>query len=267
MSHRKSVSKKKGRVVSVRSGRSKVLVIGLGEVGGPLRKILERRYPVVGVDIQPVAATWKTSIMHVCYPFHDGFVETTAEYIRKYSPEITVINSTVPPGTTRAIARRTGGVVINSPVRGKHARMVKDMARYPKWVGGLDSGAVRRVRAHFAGAGMKTRAASSPEASELAKLLETTYFGVCITWAQEVERFGRKVGVPYEEIDRFFAEIPYFQQRYTPGFIGGHCVIPNTRLLKRDFSSPFLDAILDSNERKQRELAEEEPAQLATVAR
>ncbi len=242
------------------------MVIGLGEVGGPLLQILEQRHPVVGVDIEPVAPAWKTSIMHICYPFHDGFVQTTADYIRKYAPEITVINSTVPPGTTREIGRITGARVVNSPVRGKHVRMVKDMRRYPKWVGGIDAAAVRRVRAHFAAAGLKTRAATSPEASELAKLLETTYFGLCIAWAQVIERFGRQFGVPYEEIDSFFAEIPYYQQRYTPGFIGGHCVIPNTRLLKRKFASLFLDAILESNERKQRELAEDE-APLATAAR
>lgn len=220
----------------------------------PLCEILSRRYDVVRVDIKPVAPVWRTSIMHVCYPWHEGFVTTTVAYIHKYAPALTVIDSTVMPGTTREIARLSGAAVVNSPVRGKHSRMAADILRYPKWLGGLDAASVRRARAHFAAVGMKTKVGSSPEATEIAKLLETTYFGVCIAWAQEVERFGRRFAVPYHEIDRFFAEITYFRQRYTPGFIGGHCVIPNTILLKRLFVSPFLEAILDSNRRKAQEL-------------
>ena len=36
---------------------------------------------------------------------------------------------------------------------------------------------------------MKTKLLSSPEATEIAKLTETTYFGLLIAWAQEVERY------------------------------------------------------------------------------
>lgn len=249
-------AKKRSRRPGKRAAKDKsvTLVVGLGEVGSALAELLSPHYRVVSVDLESVPCTWPVGVMHICYPYHDEFVRTTVDYINKYKPALTVINSTVLPGTTRSVALASGVPVVNSPVRGKHFRMVKDMVRYPKWFGGLEPAAVRRARSHFSAVGMQIRVASSPEAVELAKLLETTYFGLCIAWAQEVERFGRQVDVPYKEIDRFFAEIPYFQCRYFPGFIGGHCVIPNVHFLKRIFHSPFLDAILDSNERKRVEL-------------
>ncbi len=36
---------------------------------------------------------------------------------------------------------------------------------------------------------MKAKLLESPEASEIAKLTETTYFGLMIAWAQEIERY------------------------------------------------------------------------------
>jgi len=36
--------------------------------------------------------------------------------------------------------------------------------------------------------------------------------------------------------------------RYTPGVIGGHCVMPNIHILKRTFESDLLDAFVSSNE-------------------
>ena len=57
---------------------------------------------------------------------------------------------------------------------------------------------------------MKTKLLSSPEATEIAKLSETTYFGVLIAWAQEVERYCRKLGINYDEVVSFYDEIEFF---------------------------------------------------------
>ena len=47
----------------------------------------------------------EVDIMHVCFPFQiKDFVGETARYIELYHPALTVINSTVAVGTTRAIA-------------------------------------------------------------------------------------------------------------------------------------------------------------------
>ena len=89
------------------------------------------------------------------------------------------------------------------------------------------------------------------KATELAKLSETTYFGLLVAWAQEVERYCDRVGQSYEEVVSFYDEIPFFPTvKYFPGIIGGHCVMPNIEILRKSDDSAILKAIEDSNERK-----------------
>ncbi|MCJ7631756.1 hypothetical protein MUP77_05080 [Candidatus Bathyarchaeota archaeon] len=42
-----------------------------------------------------------------------------------------------------------------------------------------------------------------------------------------------------------------------PGFIGGHCLIPNTELLLNVYDSEFLRLILESNEKRKREIKDQ----------
>ena len=91
----------------------------------------------------------------------------------------------------------------------------------------------------------------SPEATELAKLTETTYFGLMIAWAQEVERYCDQLGQQYDEVVAFYEEVKFFPPvKYFPGFIGGHCVMPNIEILRRGIQSELLEAIRSSNRKK-----------------
>jgi UDP-N-acetyl-D-mannosaminuronate dehydrogenase len=102
---------------------------------------------------------------------------------------------------------------------------------------------------------MKTKLLSSPEATEIAKLTETTYFGLLIAWAQEVERYCKELGANYDEVVSFYDEIKFFPPvKYFPGVIGGHCVMPNIAILLQKFPSGLLKAIEQSNELKQENL-------------
>ena len=235
------------------SDKKTVLVVGLGEVGRPLLAILAQNYDAVGVDIAPPAEPVEhVDVLHICYPFEiPDFVGETACYIDRFKPALTIINSTVGVGTTRKVAERTGAKVVHSPVRGKHARMQEEMHHYTKFVGALDHAAGKRAAAHFESAGFKTKILSSPEASELGKLAETTYFGVMIAWAQDVERFCDQVGTDYNEVISLFDEIKFFPPvKYFPGIIGGHCVMPNIEILSSLDHSPVLKAIQASNQKK-----------------
>jgi hypothetical protein len=70
-----------------------------------------------------------------------------------------------------------------------------------------------------------------------------------------MNRYAERVGGDYTEAIDFFDEVDFLpRQRYFPGFIGGHCVIPNIKLLLQIAPSPALEAILDSNERRAYEL-------------
>jgi UDP-N-acetyl-D-mannosaminuronate dehydrogenase len=231
-----------------------VMVIGLGEVGKPLMLVLQDHLEnVLGIDIAPVDYEGGCDVMHICFPFQiDDFVGECARYIERYKPKLTVINSTVSPGTTRAVFEKTGVAIAYSPVRGKHIRMKDELVHYSKFVGGIDAEAGQKAAQHFQSVGMKTRILSSPEAVELAKLTETTYFGVLIAWAQEVERYCDHLSLNYDEIISFYDEIGYLPPvKFFPGVIGGHCVMPNIGILKTVFSTPVLDAIDESNTLKQ----------------
>jgi len=235
------------------SAKKIALVIGLGEVGKPLLAILSRYYHAIGIDITPPAEPIeRADVMHICYPFEVcDFVGETVRYITHYKPALTIINSTVGVGTTREVAKRTSADVVHSPVRGKHAHMQEEMHYYTKFIGALDATAAHKAASHFESSGFKTRVLSSPEATELGKLTETTYFGVLIAWAQEVERYCDRTGTDYNEVISLYDEVEFFPRvKYFPGIIGRHCVMPNIKILREVDRSPLLNAIQVSNEKK-----------------
>lgn len=231
------------------------LVVGLGEVGRPLLEVLKRAHRVEGVDLPAPDINGSAEFLHVCYPVEiDDFVGVTVRYVERYRPQVVVIHSTVPVGTTRAVARRVSVPVVHSPVRGKHARMVEELTQYVKFIGAEQPAVAGRVKANFEAAGMKTKVLPSPEASELAKLTETTYFGLLIAFAQDVNRMAQAAGVSYDDVTSFYEEIGYLPRvRFFPGVIGGHCVMPNIHLLKRTYQSRLLDGIEWSNELSKRQ--------------
>jgi UDP-N-acetyl-D-mannosaminuronate dehydrogenase len=237
-----------------------VVIVGLGEVGKPLLDIMKSKYQTFGVDINQPASISQCDVMHICFPFEgDKFVGQVVEYIHQYGPALTIINSTVAPGTTRSVATESGTPVVHSPVRGKHARMQEEQLHYTKFVGALDLPSGQRAVEHFEKVGMKTRLLTPPEATEIAKLTETTYFGLLIAWAQEVERYCTKLGVNYDDVVSFYDEIKFFPAvKYFPGVIGGHCVMPNIAILRQQFPSDLLGAIVESNTVKRKTLSSNE---------
>jgi UDP-N-acetyl-D-mannosaminuronate dehydrogenase len=244
------------------SKKKSTLIIGLGEIGRPLLQVLRRDEPdAIGIDVEPAFIDVPLGVMHICFPFEDQaqFQKSVVAYARQYTPEVICINSTVVPGATRAIEQDCGIPCVYSPIRGKHAKMVDDLYTYVKFVAGTDTRATEQVGEQFRAAGLQSEMISTPEALELAKLLETTYFGLLIAWAQEMNRFAESVGADYLEIGRFFREVAYLPGvLFQPGHIGGHCVMPNIGLLQQRFKSDFLAAVKVSNEARKLELEEQE---------
>jgi UDP-N-acetyl-D-mannosaminuronate dehydrogenase len=235
------------------SAKQRVVVAGLGEIGKPILELVSSRHTAIGIDVDGLNEPFDApDVLHVCYPFQIAdFVAETARYLDLFKPQLTIIHSTVAIGTTRAVADRTGMRVVNSPVRGKHARMLADLRHYTKFIGGFDEESSRLAVDHLQSLGIKTRVLPSAEATEVAKLTETTYFGVLIAWAQEVERYCDALDVRYEDVIAFYKEIGYLPPvEFSPGVIGGHCVMPNIEILGRLFDSEILDAIKGSNRRK-----------------
>jgi UDP-N-acetyl-D-mannosaminuronate dehydrogenase len=129
--------------------------------------------------------------------------------------------------------------------------MVQELLEYVKFVGAIEPVAGATAAGHFESLGMRTKILSCPEATELAKLGETTYFGLMIAWAQELERYCDQSQADYEELISFYDEIKFFPPvKYFPGIIGGHCVMPNIEILSKFDKSVILEAIKSSNQMK-----------------
>jgi len=119
--------------------------------------------------------------------------------------------TTLPVGTTRnrwaPMLEQGSGLTVGrdftlvfSPERVLTGRVFADLRRYPKLVGGVD------------------------EASELAKLAETTYRDVNIGLANQFARFADTVGVDVMKVIEACNTQPY-SHIHTPGIaVGGHCI-------------------------------------------
>jgi hypothetical protein len=69
-----------------------------------------------------------------------------------------------------------------------------------------------------------------------------------------MNRFAAAVNADYWETSAFFEEIGFLPPvSFEPGYIGGHCVMPNLELLERVRQSPWIDTIRNSNEQRARE--------------
>jgi len=240
----------------------KTVVVGVGEVGTPLLELIrEAGLDAQSVDIDPVEITDTVDTMHICVPFKDKdpFVETAVNYIKKYNPALTIIESTVVPGTTREIAEKSGKPVVHSPVRGLHKNMKEDLKFYTKYIGTDNAGFGEKAAQHYQKLGMKTRILDKPEKSEFIKLLSTSYYGLLIGWAQEVNRVCKENELDYNEIMSFAEEIEkrgHPRPVMKPEPIGGHCVIQNIQILKKVVDSDYIDAVLKSNEWIKRDIGE-----------
>jgi len=86
--------------------------------------------------------------------------------------------------------------------------------------------------------GVKTKKMSNPLTLELAKIVvDTSYYGWLINYSQLSNIIAIKHRVNYDEMWSFSDEIHENlgnRPKLYPGFIGGHCVIPNLELIKEE---------------------------------
>jgi UDP-N-acetyl-D-mannosaminuronate dehydrogenase len=254
--------------------RETVLVVGLGEIGRTLFELLKEKdsFAVYGLDLDETkmrAAGQDRSklpnevdTMHVCLPCknQDNFVDTVDSYAKKFKPKLLIINSTVPPGTTRKVQQGCECLVAHSPARGVHKspkHMKWEMKRWTKYVGGADEKAAEAARKHFEKMGLKVKTLKSCAETELAKLFETTYRAWMIACFQEMHRIARNFEADFDDVVDFLEDthrIRLDRPIMFPGHIGGHCLIPNTELLLQSYDSEFLRLILKSNQKRKEEL-------------
>ena len=234
------------------------LILGIGEVGSMLFDLLsERGFSCAGIDIDKLkekkfsetSKIGEPEFLHVCLPGEsDEFTETVLEQIKiNQNLKAVIIHSTVKPGTTKNIQDEIEIPVFYSPVRGVHKRFLEDVKRYTKFVAcdlKIDENIKSKIENRF----KKIQWMTNTKTAEFAKILvDTTYYGWLINYAQITKMICEKEGIDFDEMWGFSDEIHEFlgnRPKMFPGIIGGHCVIPNLNLI--DFKE--VDEIRKINE-------------------
>lgn len=229
--------------------KKKDIVAGLGEIGTPLFKIFSKHYTAIGYDKNPKLVKkkeisnykhLKTNFLHICIPFTNKFVQNVILLNKKFNPELIVIHSTISPYTTMKLQQKINIPIIYSATRGIHKRMISDMKKYTKFYA-LEKNAPKYKWAsktfynYMKKCGIKSKKMSEPITLELAKIVvDTSYYGWLINYAQLSNMIAKEHKVDYDEMWSFSEEIHKFlgnRPKMYPGFIGGHCVIPNLDLM------------------------------------
>lgn len=222
----------------------KSFILGLGEVGSALKEIFNKADPYhfydnwAGADLEGSFGDIQrqVDVLHVCIPYSDNFSRTVVEFQERFNPTYTIIHSTVPVGTSRELK------AIHSPIRGIHPNLESGIRTFPKFLGGEKAS---DVADYFRRAGIKVILFDKPETTEALKLFDTEYYKTCIEFAQRVKLFCEKNNLNFSEVYTI-PNITYNEGYTKLGMpevvrpvlqpimkeIGGHCLVPNSKLIK-----------------------------------
>jgi UDP-N-acetyl-D-mannosaminuronate dehydrogenase len=225
------------------------IVLGMGEVGETLFRLLkERNYDCVGIDTDSSKCInysendqiSNPEYLHVCLPGElANFEDITINWIKKITGlKVVLIHSTVKPGTTKNIQNNSKIPILYSPVRGVHRRFLDDIKKYTKFISSDEKQIEPKIKIDLEKRFEKIEWMSTTKTAELAKILvDTTYYGWLINYAQITKMICEKEGVDFDEMWKFADEIHEKlgnRPKMFPGIIGGHCVIPNLNLVDYD---------------------------------
>jgi nucleotide sugar dehydrogenase len=141
----------------------------------------------------------------------------------------------VPVGTTRhrfaplleAGSGLTAGKDFNlsfSPERVSVGRVLRDLATYPKVVGGLTDACLTRAVETYASLGAEVATVSSLEAAEFVKVAEAVYRDVNIALANEFSKYADGHGISLREVVAAANTQPYSHIHQAGVGVGGHCI-------------------------------------------
>ena len=190
--------------------------------------------------------------------------ETVATVLRHGM--LVILQSTTFPGTTTEVCKpilEQSGLVAGrdfhlafSPERVDPGNPQWNLRNTPKVVGGIDetsSGlAAALLESAMDRAGL-VKVLSTPEAAELAKLLENTYRAVNIALVNELAQLCHEMDVDLWEVIEGASTKPFGFEAFTPGIgPGGHCIPVDPYYLSWrarvfDFTTKFIELAADTN--------------------
>ncbi len=235
------------------------IILGMGEVGETLFDLLvDRKFDCVGIDLDNTKCKKYSEneviknpeYLHVCLPGElTGFTDIVLDWIHKIkNVQVVIIHSTVKPGTTKSIQEKSSIPILFSPIRGVHRRFLNDIKKYTKFISFDGIEIDSKIKIDLENRFEKVDWMSTTKTAELAKILvDTTYYGWLINYAQITKMICEKENIDFDEMWKFADEIHENlgnRPKMFPGIIGGHCVIPNLDLIEYE----NLDIIKKINE-------------------
>ena len=209
------------------------LIVGYGEVGKGLHEVIgEAHYHDLG------GGSWKdehVDVVHICIPFVDS--DSFNKEVEKWKSvgNLVIVHSSVPIGTCDKLG------VVHSPIRGVHPHLAEGIRTFVKYFGGNGAGEASRI---FKTLGIRTKIYRKAKTTEAIKLWDTTQYGRLIMLEKEIHEWCEKNDVPFSAVytkankdyNRGYTQLgmqhvvrPYL--KHIEGPIGGHCVLPNAKLL------------------------------------
>jgi nucleotide sugar dehydrogenase len=138
----------------------------------------------------------------------------------RYAPRLEALS-----GLRAEVDSDDGFLVAFSPERLYSGAALRNLATYPKLVGGLGPQSRDRAAAFYDSVlDAEVVAMSSAEAAEFSKLADTTYRDVNIALANEFARYADRIGIDVTEVIAAANSQPY-SHIHQPGIgVGGHCI-------------------------------------------
>ena len=192
-------------------------------------------------------------------------VLAAAESIRRQirKGQLIILQSTTFPGTTtgpfREVIERSGltaGTDFDlafAPERVNPGDPASASKGVPRLVGATTPEASRRAAAVLANINDEVIQLSSPDAAELAKLLENVFRNINIAFVNQLALLCERMGLDVWEIINAAATKPFGFMKFTPGpGVGGHCIPVDPyylswRAREFDFIDRFVEAAADIN--------------------
>jgi UDP-N-acetyl-D-glucosamine dehydrogenase len=228
----------KGVCDSINSGRSHIkdvpsdrlsALVKEGKVAATTDMSLLRDCDAISVCVPtPLSKTRDPDVSYVV-----SATEAIAAVLRP--GQLVILESTTYPGTTRELMLpmlEAGGLRVGvdfflcfSPERVDPGNEVWQVPNTPKVLGGITQTCLEVGLALYGRVIERVVTVSSPEAAELAKLLENTFRSVNIALVNDMAQVCDRLNVDVFEVIEAAATKPFGFMKFTPGpGIGGHCI-------------------------------------------
>jgi len=226
----------------------KALLVGYGQIGRAVAEVYGIQHDITIYDtgLKEPEPDGSFDVLLVAIPYSQDFVDIVNGYRQRHCARATIIFSTVAIGTTRQILG-----AVHCPIEGRHPDLAESLQQWPVFMGGVNA----LTELFFKEAFREPVVLECPEWVEFLKLRSTSLYGVNIEFARYTESVCSDLSMDYELVrlwdesyNDLYQELGYPEyQRYIleppEGDIGGHCVVPNARILDKQYPSPFLKEI------------------------